>query len=52
LVCLAGRSYRNVDILLRGLVNGADDFFGTRIDGLKGFSVDTLDELVVDEPDK
>ena len=34
---LAGRSYRNVDILLRGLVNGADDFLVTRIDGLEVF---------------
>lgn len=50
LVCLASSSYRNIDILFRGLVNVADNFFSGRVNGLEGLSVDALDELVIDEP--
>lgn len=50
LECLSCRRYGDVDILLCGLVDGADHFFCRRVDGLKGLSVDALDPLVVDEP--
>jgi hypothetical protein len=50
LECLAGSSYRNVDIFLCGLVDRADNLFGGRVDGLEGLAVNTLDPLVVDEP--
>lgn len=47
---LAGRSDGNVDILLGGLVDGANDLLGGGVDDLESLAVDTLDELVVDEP--
>jgi hypothetical protein len=50
LECLAGSSYRNIDILLCGLGNGADNIFGGGVDGLEGPAVDGLNPLVVDEP--
>lgn len=50
LVCLAGSSYCDIDILFCGLVDRADNFFGGGVDGLEGLSVNTLNELVVDEP--
>ena len=39
----------NIDILLRGLVDGANDLLGRRVDDLEGLAVGALDELVVDE---
>lgn len=39
----------DVDILLGGLVDGADDLFVGGVDDLEGLALDTLDELVVDE---
>jgi hypothetical protein len=39
----------DVDILLGGLVHGADNLLGGRVDDLKGLLVGALDELVVDE---
>lgn len=50
LECLAGCSYCNIDILLGGLADGADNLLGGRIDSLEGLAVDTLNPLVVDEP--
>lgn len=50
LKCLSCGSYRNIDILLCGLVDGADNFFSGGVDGLEGLAVDTLHPLVVDEP--
>ncbi len=38
-----------VDVLLRRLLDGADDGLVRRIDDLEGLAVDALDELVVDE---
>jgi hypothetical protein len=49
LECLAGGCNGNVDIFLSRFVDGADDFFGGRVDDLEGLAVDTFDELVVDE---
>jgi hypothetical protein len=40
----------DIDILLGGLVDGGDDLFVGGVDGLEGLALDTLDELVVDEP--
>lgn len=40
----------NVDILLGGLVDGGDNLLVGGVDGLEGLALDTLDELVVDEP--
>lgn len=45
-----GSSNGDVDVLLRGLLNLANDFFGRRIDDIEGLAVNSLDELVVDEP--
>jgi hypothetical protein len=42
----------DVDILLGGLVDGGDDLLVSGVDGLEGLALDTLDELVVDEPVK
>jgi hypothetical protein len=39
----------NVDILLGGFLDGADNLFVRGVDGLEGLAIDTLDELVVDE---
>lgn len=50
LVCLSGSSYRNIDILLCGLGDGADNFLSRWVDGLEGLAIDTFDPLVVDEP--
>jgi hypothetical protein len=47
---LTSSSYRNIDILLGGLMDGADDFLSGRIDRLEGLAIDTLNPLVVDEP--
>lgn len=47
---LAGSGDGNIDILLGGLVDGADDLLGSGVDDLEGLLLDTLDELVVDEP--
>lgn len=40
----------DIDILLGGFVDGGDDLFVGGVDGLEGLALDTLDELVVDEP--
>ena len=32
-------------------MNGADYFFSGRVDGLEGLAVDTVDKLIVDEPE-
>lgn len=40
----------DIDILLGGLVDGGDDLLVGGVDGLEGLALDTLDELVVDEP--
>lgn len=48
---LAGSSDGNVDILLGGLLDGADDLLGGRVDDVEGLAVDSLHELVVDEAD-
>lgn len=50
LECLAGGSYCNIDILLGGLGDGADNFLSSGVDGLESLSVDTLNPFVVDEP--
>jgi hypothetical protein len=42
--------YSEVDILLGGLVDRADDALVGGVDDLEGLAVDTFDELVVDEP--
>ena len=47
---LAGSLNGNIDILLGGLVDGADDLLGSGVDDLEGLFLDTLNELVVDEP--
>lgn len=47
---LAGSGDSDIDILLGGLVDGADDLLGSGVNDLEGLLVDTLDELVVDEP--
>lgn len=47
---LAGGGDSKIDILLGGLVDGADDLLGSGVDDLEGLLLDTLDELVVDEP--
>jgi hypothetical protein len=52
LECLAGSSYRDINVLFCGLVNGADNFFGSGVDRLEGLSVDALNPFVVDEPDE
>lgn len=39
----------NVDILLGGLGDGADDLLGGGVDDLEGLLVYALDELIVDE---
>jgi len=46
---LAGGGDGDVDILLAGLVDAADDLFVGGVDDLERLAVDTLDELVVDE---
>lgn len=46
---LAGGSDGDVDILLGGLGDGADDLLGRGVDDLKGLLVDTVNPLVVDE---
>ena len=46
---LAGCGYSNVDILLCGLADGADDFLSRGVDNLEGLLVTTLNPLVVDE---
>ena len=46
---LAGGGDGDVDILLGGLLDGADDLFVGGVDDLEGLAVDGLDELVVDE---
>jgi len=40
----------DVDILLGSFVNSDDGLLGCGVDGLEGFAVYTLDELIVDEP--
>lgn len=50
LECLAGSSYCNIDILLGGLGDRADNFLGGGVDGLECLSVDALNPFVVDEP--
>jgi hypothetical protein len=49
-VCLSGSGYRDIDILLCGLVDGCDNLLGGWVDRLEGLAVDTLNKLVVDEP--
>jgi hypothetical protein len=46
---LPGGGHGNVDILLGGLVDRAEDLFCGRVDDLERLLLDTLDELVVDE---
>ena len=46
---LAGRLDGQVDVLLGGLADGADDLLGGGVDDLKGLFVDGLDPFVVDE---
>lgn len=46
----AGSLDGDVDILLRGLVDGDNGLLVVGVDGLEGLALDTLDELVVDEP--
>jgi len=46
---LAGGGHSNVDILLRGFLNRADDLLVRWVDGFKGLVVDTLNPLAVDE---
>lgn len=46
---LASGGHSDVDILLRGFLNGADDLLVRWVNGLKGLVVDTLDPLAVDE---
>lgn len=48
---LAGGGYGDVDILLGGLADGGDDLFGGGVDDLELLLVNTLDPLVVDEPE-
>jgi hypothetical protein len=50
LVGLPGSCYGNVDILLSGFVNRANNLLGGGVDNLKGLSVNTLNPFVVDEP--
>jgi hypothetical protein len=45
----AGGVYSDVDILLSGLVDRADDALVGGVDDLKGLAVDAFDKLVVDE---
>ena len=40
----------DVDILLGGLVDGGDDLLVSGVGSLEGLALDTLDELVVNEP--
>ena len=49
LECLACGGNGNVDILLGGLVNRADDLLCGWVDDLKGLAVGALLEFVVDE---
>lgn len=42
----------NVDILLSGLGNGADDLLSGGVDDLEGLLVYALDELIVDETEE
>jgi hypothetical protein len=49
LECFPGSGDGNVDILLGGLMDGADDGLVGRVDDLEGLALDTLDEFVVDE---
>lgn len=49
---LAGSRNGNVDILLRSFVNGNNRLLVGGVDGLEGLAFDTLDPLVVDEPDR
>lgn len=46
----AGCGYGDIDILLRGLLNGYDGLFGRGIDGLEGLAIDGFDKFTVDEP--
>ncbi len=39
----------DIDILLGGFGNGADDLLVRRVDDLKGLLVNALNELVIDE---
>lgn len=48
---LTGRGDSSVHILLGSLVNGGDDLFGSRVGGLEGLALSTLDVFVVDEPE-
>ena len=45
-------SYRQVDILLGGLVDRADNLFGSGVDNLEGLLIDTLNPLIVDPSGK
>ena len=47
---LPRRRYRQVDILLGGLVDGADDLLGGGVDDLEGLLVNTRYKLIVDKP--
>lgn len=46
---LAGSGNGKVDILLGGLMHGADNLFGGGVDDLEGLAVNALHELVVNE---
>ena len=45
----AGGGYGDVDVLLGCFVYSCDGLFGARVDRLKGLSIYTFDELIVDE---
>lgn len=47
--CCPGGGNGDVDILLGGLGDGADDLLGGGVDDLEGLLVYALDELIVDE---
>lgn len=49
LECLASGGNGNVNVLLRGLMDLADDLLVGRVDDVELLAIDTLDELVVDE---
>lgn len=47
---LSGSSNSDIDVLLRSLVDLADDGLIVRVDGIEGFAVNTRNKFVIDEP--